>query len=418
MKKSLLLVLMFITMFFVGSNEVFAFDDVMCQVGEVQPGTNDDCLTVLKEEYPTQIKCLYEVELNNGESYYNYIYQLDNLNAFYGGTTKSSSYSGDKELSNNGGPAWLVGDAHYQLYNNYQCPSNSYIDTNSRNTICFDNNGECLNNGSALVIGDNFNNTKSSSLLPVDSNDDEILEYKSLTLRNICDNSDLLKDYSNRCSYYDSNTGNYVFLLYGGFKPNKLIYNDFKNGNFLIINENEQQTAYLDNAFNSTIFKGVYSNNISLTNTCPNTIYLNFTGSEIKSGEGSVSNYSWSITKNADNKDSTTYFLNLDCADVVSEKPGEKNGCDLISDDLRNTLNTIMSVIRISVPILLIGLIIYDFVTAVFAGTDDKVNKAKQRAIKRIIIAIVIFFVPTLINFVLDIVNEVWGKTFSTCGIK
>ena len=80
-------------------------------------------------------------------------------------------------------------------------------------------------------------------------------------------------------------------------------------------------------------------------------------------------------------------------------------------------INDIMNMIRIAVPILLIGLITYDFATAVFAGADDKINKAKSRAIKRVIIAIVIFFVPTLVNFVFNIVNEVWGTNFGTCNI-
>jgi len=76
-----------------------------------------------------------------------------------------------------------------------------------------------------------------------------------------------------------------------------------------------------------------------------------------------------------------------------------------------------MSAIRIGVPILLIILLSYDITTAVIAG-DDKVKKIKGKIIKRIIIAIVIFFVPTLINFVFNMVNEVWqDANYSTCGI-
>ena len=77
-----------------------------------------------------------------------------------------------------------------------------------------------------------------------------------------------------------------------------------------------------------------------------------------------------------------------------------------------------MGIIRIAVPIMLIALITYDLATAVFVGSDDKVRKARDKAIKRIIIAIAIFFVPTFINLVFDLVNDVWGTNYEICGIN
>ena len=47
-----------------------------------------------------------------------------------------------------------------------------------------------------------------------------------------------------------------------------------------------------------------------------------------------------------------------------------------------------------------------------------KLNFHNKKITTRIIIAIVIFFVPTLINFVFDIINDVWSKNFEICGLE
>ena len=45
-------------------------------------------------------------------------------------------------------------------------------------------------------------------------------------------------------------------------------------------------------------------------------------------------------------------------------------------------------------------------------------KKAQSKVIKRIIIAIVIFFVPTLINLLFNIVNDVWVDAhYKICGL-
>ena len=52
-------------------------------------------------------------------------------------------------------------------------------------------------------------------------------------------------------------------------------------------------------------------------------------------------------------------------------------------------------------------------------NNEDKMKKAQSKAIKRVIIAIIIFFVPTLINLILNIANDVWSNAnFETCGLK
>lgn len=81
---------------------------------------------------------------------------------------------------------------------------------------------------------------------------------------------------------------------------------------------------------------------------------------------------------------------------------------DLIGDDLRNEINSYFNIIKIAIPIILMGLGIIDFTKAMFAGDAETMKKAQSTFIKRIGIAILIFLVPTFINIILGIANKVW----------
>ena len=117
----------------------------------------------------------------------------------------------------------------------------------------------------------------------------------------------------------------------------------------------------------------------------------------------------------------TIYDLIRDCENdkASSSVDGDKEfNCEtLINDEIREYINTLMSVIRIGVPILLIGLVTYDLATAVLSGDEKAVNNARSKAMKRIIIAVIIFFVPTLLNVMFDLVNEIWETKFQICGL-
>ena len=83
---------------------------------------------------------------------------------------------------------------------------------------------------------------------------------------------------------------------------------------------------------------------------------------------------------------------------------------DLFSDNFISNLNSILFIIRIAIPILLIVLGILDFVKAIFAGKEDEMKKAQSNFIRRVIAAIVVFLIPTLVNFLLEIANGIWNN--------
>lgn len=68
-----------------------------------------------------------------------------------------------------------------------------------------------------------------------------------------------------------------------------------------------------------------------------------------------------------------------------------------------DVLNWVYTGTLIAVPILVIVLVMKDMVSAVAAGDDKAIKQAQTNAIKRIIIGVVIFFVPILIKAILNI---------------
>lgn len=82
---------------------------------------------------------------------------------------------------------------------------------------------------------------------------------------------------------------------------------------------------------------------------------------------------------------------------------------DLIDEDIRKIINDILNYIKILVPILLVGFGIFDFTKAVFSNSDGDMSKHKKKFFMRIVAAVIVFLVPTLVNLLLTLANEVWA---------
>lgn len=73
---------------------------------------------------------------------------------------------------------------------------------------------------------------------------------------------------------------------------------------------------------------------------------------------------------------------------------------------LRQDLQNVFDFCKIVIPLLIIGLSVFDFIKAV-AGKDDKdLKKAFNKLLKRLALAVVFFFLPTLINLLLDLMDN------------
>ena len=95
------------------------------------------------------------------------------------------------------------------------------------------------------------------------------------------------------------------------------------------------------------------------------------------------------------------------------------NGCQSYLGDPKQDdtpayyLQFAFNIIKYAAIILLFVFTITDFIKAIASSDDKAIKKALQNAIKRIIIAIIIFFLPILIEFVLSLLG-----IYGDCGIE
>ncbi|MBQ6494475.1 MAG: hypothetical protein IJI49_00570 [Bacilli bacterium] len=79
--------------------------------------------------------------------------------------------------------------------------------------------------------------------------------------------------------------------------------------------------------------------------------------------------------------------------------------CDTLAPAIR-IIKAIINIIRWGIPILLIVFGTIDLAKAVVAGKEDEMKKAQNTFIKRLIYAIAVFLVVTLVSFVMGIVSK------------
>lgn len=130
---------------------------------------------------------------------------------------------------------------------------------------------------------------------------------------------------------------------------------------------------------------------------CPEKIYTSYSGDKV-------------FLSNNNGTQIHEMFLLSDEAEPKEEEPDVNiNSCsDLFGEDLVKEINKVMDVIKIAVPILLLVFGIADFFKATFDNSEDEMKKNRDRFIKRIIAAVIVFLVPTFVNLVLKLGNTVW----------
>ncbi len=73
-------------------------------------------------------------------------------------------------------------------------------------------------------------------------------------------------------------------------------------------------------------------------------------------------------------------------------------------------------VFKIVIPIILIVLGMIDFGKAVVGSKDDEIKKSAKALGMRVIAAVAIFFVPTLISFIIRVVDQSVDELSKTCA--
>ena len=95
---------------------------------------------------------------------------------------------------------------------------------------------------------------------------------------------------------------------------------------------------------------------------------------------------------------------------------GEAYTCeDLTSTKTYGYIKDLFFLVQIIVPILLLVLGSLDFIRAIASQNDDGMKKAQSSFVKRLIIAVIIFLMPSVLNLLFSFLTNAFDIT--TCGI-
>lgn len=156
----------------------------------------------------------------------------------------------------------------------------------------------------------------------------------------------------------------------------------------------------------------------------------NFVDQSNKNGEYKA----WYLTfKNSDGTKITDeqYYSGFVTTDTIIDKDAKITCTDLFGDkndagneatgeppSIAYLINQILGYVRIIVPILVIVLGTFDLAQAVIASKEDEMKKAQTTFIKRLILGLVVFFIPVVVNVVMWLADIVWdGMGYTTCEI-
>ena len=97
----------------------------------------------------------------------------------------------------------------------------------------------------------------------------------------------------------------------------------------------------------------------------------------------------------------------IHCESIFKDKDGNYNA-------LYETLQDVFSFIKFLAPILVVVLSSIDYIKAITSHDAEGLKKANEKFIKRLIIGIILFLLP----FILDFIFEIFGiYDLETCGI-
>lgn len=86
-----------------------------------------------------------------------------------------------------------------------------------------------------------------------------------------------------------------------------------------------------------------------------------------------------------------------------------------LQQQIVNLLHTIITGIKIVVPILLIIWGMFDLGKAVIAQKEDEIKKGQQTFMKRAIAAVIVFFIPTIVDLIVQLVGSNDESSIKSC---
>jgi len=78
-------------------------------------------------------------------------------------------------------------------------------------------------------------------------------------------------------------------------------------------------------------------------------------------------------------------------------------------------VGVVVAVIRIAVPVILIIIGMVDLVKAITSQDDKQIKAATSLLIKRVVIGVVVFLVPTIVTLIMKVIAQDEYKSCITC---
>lgn len=344
MKKNSILLIMFISLFFIFDKNVFAIGSCTCVYG-----TNDLGI---------------KVELDDSS-----IPKVSFTGAAVSGSTVAAISLG----SNNFAPVNFQDTATKK----WKCPSTIYYNKTATGiTITYTN----------LSTRDNIGGSvSSSSLLSEKSSDGEYYEE--------ADDS-------------TGNTNDTIHCVYG---------------NLILTIDNSNKVVNGSSSGCSDIRLPAYDD-LSDKTKCPSYIYGHkYTESRLTA---SVCRYSWTysdpLTKIELNGEEPVFDASGTIVNTTvkttENTASYDTGCPL-GVDVTKDIYGLLKILKIAAPLLVVGLTIFEFVKAIARSEiDGEAKKLGMRLVKRLIIAVILFFLPVLVNQIMIMAN-IWDEN-GTCDFS
>ena len=115
---------------------------------------------------------------------------------------------------------------------------------------------------------------------------------------------------------------------------------------------------------------------------------------------------------------STTEGSGVGRDEVVSGDWDVNTFCEGPVQGVFTTIGWVFFILKIVVPIILIVMGSIDLAKAVAASKDDEIKKAVGSLVKRAVLGVLIFFIPTILNFVVELIggDDIYDENSGTFG--
>lgn len=112
----------------------------------------------------------------------------------------------------------------------------------------------------------------------------------------------------------------------------------------------------------------------------------------------------------------------IQCSQLFGDKHDDGETNDVNGDgtaSIAYMIDSVLQYVRVIVPMLIIVLGVIDLSKAVISSKEDEMRKTQKTFIKRILLGLVVFFVPLIVNVIMDLADIVWETSgYSGCRLE